>query len=73
MPFEEHRTCLAFKHLDNPFVQNILEAYWVAYKAFGVGLYAELSYHGCGTFTSAWSSAWRAAILTAGTRLCTTI
>lgn len=47
VPFEEHRSLhLAFfKHLDNPFVQGILEAYWVAYKAFGVGLYAELSYH----------------------------
>jgi DNA-binding FadR family transcriptional regulator len=47
VPFEEHRSLhlTFFRPLDNPFVQGILEAYWAAYQAFGVGLYAELSYH----------------------------
>ncbi len=47
VPFEEHRDLhlTFFKHLKNPFVQGILEAYWGAYQAFGVGLYADLSYH----------------------------
>ncbi len=47
VPFEEHR-CLHltfFQHLENPFVQGLLEAYWEAYKAFGVALYAGLTYH----------------------------
>jgi DNA-binding GntR family transcriptional regulator len=26
-------------------VQGILQAYWTAYKAFGLALYAELAYH----------------------------
>jgi DNA-binding FadR family transcriptional regulator len=47
VPFQEHRllhlTC--FKYVRNPFVQGILEAYWAAYKAFGLALYAELSHH----------------------------
>jgi DNA-binding FadR family transcriptional regulator len=47
VPYHEHRLLhlTFFKHLQNPFVQGILEAYWAAYKAFGLGLYAELSYH----------------------------
>ncbi len=47
VPFNEHRWLhlTFFKHLDNPFVLGILEAYWAAYEAFGLGLYAELSYH----------------------------
>lgn len=47
VPFTEHRELhlLFFRHLDNPFVQGILEAYWAAYKAFGLALYADLSYH----------------------------
>ncbi len=47
VPFQEHRLLhlTFFKHLHNPFVQGILEAYWAAYKAFGLALYAELSYH----------------------------
>ncbi len=47
VPFNEHRRLhlTFFKHLDNPFVQGILEAYWTAYEAFGLALYAELSYH----------------------------
>ena len=47
VPFEEHRRLhLAFfKHLDNPFVQGILNAFWTAYQAFGLAIYADLSYH----------------------------
>ncbi len=47
VPFQEHRQLhlTFFKHIENPFVQGILEAYWDAYKAFGLALFAELSYH----------------------------
>ncbi|MCD4685818.1 MAG: FCD domain-containing protein [Anaerolineae bacterium] len=47
VPFQAHRQLhlMFFKHLQNPFVQGILEAYWTAYKAFGLALYADLSYH----------------------------
>lgn len=47
VPFDEHRRLhlTFFRHLDNPFVQGIFEAYWAAYEAFGLALYAELSYH----------------------------
>jgi len=47
VPFKEHRELhlTFFKHLKNPFVQGLLEAYWVAYQAFGLALFAELSYH----------------------------
>lgn len=47
VPFQTHRQLhlTFFKRLQNPFVQGILEAYWIAYKAFGLALYADLSYH----------------------------
>jgi DNA-binding FadR family transcriptional regulator len=47
VPFLEHRSLhlTFFKHLENPFVQGLLEAYWTAYEAFGLALYADLSYH----------------------------
>jgi len=47
VPYREHRKLhlTFFKHLENPFVQGILEAYWAAYKAFGLALYADLSHH----------------------------
>jgi len=47
VPFAEHRALHMgfFKHLQNPFVIGLLEAYWAAYEAFGLSLYAELSYH----------------------------
>ncbi len=47
VPFQEHRSLhmTFFKHLANPFVQGLLFAYWAAYRAFGVALYAGLSYH----------------------------
>ena len=47
VPYREHRQLhlTFFKHLENPFVQGVLEAYWAAYKAFGLALYADLSHH----------------------------
>ncbi len=47
VPYREHRKLhlTFFKHLQNPFVQGVLEAYWAAYKAFGLALYADLSHH----------------------------
>lgn len=46
VPAEEHRRfhLTIFSKLDNPFVLGVLEAYWNAYDAFGLGLYAELNY-----------------------------
>jgi DNA-binding FadR family transcriptional regulator len=47
VPASEHRAfhLAIFKHLDNPFVQGILEAFWESYEAFGLNLYTELEYH----------------------------
>ncbi|MBN1564485.1 MAG: FadR family transcriptional regulator [Anaerolineae bacterium] len=47
VPFNEHRALhlMFFVHLDNPFVQGILQAYWDAYQAFGLAIYADISYH----------------------------
>lgn len=47
VPFEEHRSLHLsfFKHLQNSFVQGLLQAYWAAYKAYGLALYADLAYH----------------------------
>jgi DNA-binding FadR family transcriptional regulator len=47
VPVVEHRTyhLTIFKHIDNPFVIGILEAFWEAYEAFGLHLYADLNYH----------------------------
>ncbi len=47
VPFQEHRDLhlTFFKHLENPFVQGLLEAYWITYEAFGLALYADLSHH----------------------------
>jgi len=47
VPFPEHRSLhlTFFKYVDNPFVQGVLEAYWTAYEAFGLALYADLSHH----------------------------
>lgn len=44
---EEHREfhLSMFARLNNPFVTGFLETYWDAYDAFGLNLYAELSYH----------------------------
>jgi len=42
VPHEEHRKLhlLIYSRLDNPFVTGILEAYWDAYEAVGLNLYA---------------------------------
>lgn len=46
IPYEEHRQfhLRVFRHLDNPFVQGILEAYWDAYEAVELNRYADLDY-----------------------------
>jgi len=47
VPSETHRQFHLgiFAKLNNPFVTGFLETYWDAYDAFGLNLYAELSYH----------------------------
>ncbi len=47
IPFEEHRAfhLTIFRHLDNPFVIGLLEAYWDAYAAVELNRYAEYGYH----------------------------
>ncbi len=46
IPHEEHRELhlLIFRRLDNPFVIGLLEAYWEAYEAVGLNLFAEYRY-----------------------------
>lgn len=46
IPHAEHR-CLhmgIFKRLENPFVTGILDAYWDAYEAVGLNVYADYKY-----------------------------
>ncbi len=47
IPHEEHRTfhLTVFTHLDNPFVIDLLKAYWDAYEAAALNRYADFSYH----------------------------
>lgn len=47
IPFEEHRAfhLTIFRHLENPFVIGLLEAYWEAYEAVELNRYADYSYH----------------------------
>ncbi len=42
VPHEEHRRLhiLIYSRLDNPFVTGLLEAYWEAYEAVGLNMYA---------------------------------
>ncbi|HLF72985.1 MAG TPA: FCD domain-containing protein [Anaerolineales bacterium] len=42
VPHEEHRNLhlLVYKRLENPFVTGILEAYWDAYEAVGLNVFA---------------------------------
>lgn len=42
VPHEEHRNLhlIIFKRLENPFVTGILEAYWEAYEAVGLNVFA---------------------------------
>jgi DNA-binding FadR family transcriptional regulator len=46
IPSEEHRAfhLTIFRHLENPFVLGLLEAYWDAYEAVELNRYADLSY-----------------------------
>lgn len=46
IPHSEHRELhlLIYRRLNNPFVTGILEAYWAAYEAVGLNLYADLRY-----------------------------
>jgi DNA-binding FadR family transcriptional regulator len=46
IPHREHRDLhlAIFRRLDNTFVQGILEAFWDAYEAIGLNLYAEYDY-----------------------------
>ncbi len=46
VPHAEHRELhlTIFRHLENPFVIGLLEAYWSAYEEVGLNRYAALSY-----------------------------
>lgn len=46
IPHSEHRELhlLIYRKLNNPFVIGTLEAYWEAYEAVGLDVYADLSY-----------------------------
>ncbi len=46
IPHDEHREfhLSIFRRLDNPFVFGILEAYWEAYEAVGLNVYADYDY-----------------------------
>jgi DNA-binding FadR family transcriptional regulator len=46
IPQAEHRQLhlTIFRRLDNPFVVGIIEAYWTAYEAVGLNLYADYHY-----------------------------
>lgn len=46
IPHEEHRQLhlLIFSRLDNPFLLGLLEAYWEAYEAFNLNLFADYAY-----------------------------
>jgi DNA-binding FadR family transcriptional regulator len=46
IPHLEHREfhLVIFRRLDNAFVQGILEAYWEAYEAVGLNVYADYDY-----------------------------
>jgi len=46
IPHPEHRQLhlTIYRRLQNPFVQGLLEAYWEAYEAVGLNLYADYSY-----------------------------
>lgn len=46
VPHAEHRELhlIIYRHLDNPFVLGLLEAYWSAYEAVGLSRYTGLKY-----------------------------
>ncbi|MCH7663144.1 MAG: FadR family transcriptional regulator [Chloroflexi bacterium] len=47
LPHQEHRQLhlTIFRHIENPFVTGILEAYWDAYEEVGLNRYERLEYH----------------------------
>lgn len=46
IPHPEHRDLhlTIYKHLENPFVKGLLEAYWDAYEAEGLSVFADIDY-----------------------------
>lgn len=46
IPHEEHRELhlAIYSRIENPFVKGILDAYWDAYEAVGLNVYADYSY-----------------------------
>ena len=46
IPHEEHRQLhmVIYQRLENPFVLGMLEAYWEAYEAVGLNMYADYDY-----------------------------
>jgi DNA-binding FadR family transcriptional regulator len=46
IPHAEHRELhlTIFRHLNNPFVKGLLEAYWEAYEAVGLSLFSDYQY-----------------------------
>ena len=46
IPHQEHRALHLgiFQRLENPFVQGLLEAYWDAYEAVELNVYADIDY-----------------------------
>ena len=46
IPHQEHRELhlSIYKHLENPFVSGLLEAYWELYEAVGLSVYTDINY-----------------------------
>lgn len=46
IPVEEHKTfhLVMYQKIENPYVQGILEAYWILYELTGMAVYADLQY-----------------------------
>jgi DNA-binding FadR family transcriptional regulator len=46
IPHQEHRNLhlSIYKHLENPFVAGLLEAYWELYEAVGLSVYTDINY-----------------------------
>lgn len=46
IPHQEHRDLhlSIYKHLENPFISGLLEAYWELYEAVGLSVYTDISY-----------------------------
>jgi DNA-binding FadR family transcriptional regulator len=46
IPVEEHKAfhLVMYQKIDNPYVQGILESYWIIYELTGMAVYADLQY-----------------------------